>query len=269
MTTPWQSLYLSCVDRDAVVSALRDSLVALRYELYDPFGLIPGNAYPQTVRLFVAPPQADWVRVIGEPDARLLPDLSRLGLCLGLALDGSAARIAVYAHGEQADPQSALTAHLRPASTADDLRRALAESPAAGNEARERPAPDSLPLDALPEDVQAMAQGVDLRQAQKMFNRLSGQLLKKGDSAAARELLAGNAPDWDSPGGRQLAALMACLTAPENWREPDFTTLRDAYQLHARRRRSPSARLYPGDAEALAKVPDALEYVPVYGGLNP
>ena len=53
---------------------------------------------------------------------------------------------------------------------------------------------------------------------------------------------------------------------PSDWHAPDFTTLRDAYQVAERRQRRPNAGLYPGDAEALAAVPDALAYTPVYGG---
>ena len=34
---------------------------------------------------------------------------------------------------------------------------------------------------------------------------------------------------------------MGCLTVPNDWREPDFTTLRDAHQLHLRRQRRPNA----------------------------
>ena len=58
---------------------------------------------------------------------------------------------------------------------------------------------------------------------------------------------------------------MDCLNIPD-WRAPDFVTLRDAYALHKRRQRSPNATLYPGDAEALAAVPDALTYTPIYAG---
>ena len=61
---------------------------------------------------------------------------------------------------------------------------------------------------------------------------------------------------------------MDCLRIP-NWRDPDFVTLRDAYALHERRRRSPKATLYPGDAETLAAVPDALAYTPIYAGKAP
>jgi hypothetical protein len=59
---------------------------------------------------------------------------------------------------------------------------------------------------------------------------------------------------------------MNCLTIPLGWISPDFVALRDAYQLHERRRRNPNAMLYPGDAEAMAAVPNALDYAVVYAG---
>jgi hypothetical protein len=104
-----------------------------------------------------------------------------------------------------------------------------------------------------------------------MFNRLTGTLMKKvgGDSDRARALIAGEGtPDWNSNGGQRIQALLNSLTLPTGWREPDFVALRDAYALHERRRRNPNARLYPGDEATMAKVPDALKYLPVYGGRN-
>jgi hypothetical protein len=116
-----------------------------------------------------------------------------------------------------------------------------------------------------------LAGQVNPAQAQKLFSRLTGQVMKKaggGEEAdAARALVAGSGDiNWNSAAGRRIQALMACLTVPDNWREPDFISLRDAYQLHERRRRAPNARLYPGEAETMARVPDALNYTPVYGG---
>ncbi|MGB1286519.1 MAG: hypothetical protein ACPG7F_08305, partial [Aggregatilineales bacterium] len=74
--------------------------------------------------------------------------------------------------------------------------------------------------------------------------------------------------DWNSQGGQYIRALMACLTLPENWRTPDFTSLRIAYSLYKRRARRPNGMQLPGDVDAMAAVPDALDYVPVYGGKN-
>src|SRR5690606_4539745 len=158
--------------------------------------------------------------------------------------------------------------YLKSASSPDQLRDILAASYEKGQTAS---ASGGLPFDAMPDDVRALAGGVDQGAAEKMFNRLSGQLLKRvgGQADEARALMSGEgAPNWDSSGGNRIRALMNSLTLPGEWREPDFDTLRDAYALHERRRRLPNARLYPGDEAVMARVPDALRYTPVYGGRN-
>jgi hypothetical protein len=128
-----------------------------------------------------------------------------------------------------------------------------------------------IPVTVLSDEVRALANNVDPKQAQKLFDRLSGHLLKRAmgedQAGSARALIAGEPqPEWDSPGGQGIRALMDCLTIPTQWRVPDFTALRDAYPLHERRRRKPDARLYPGDAAIMNQAPDALAYTPIYGG---
>ncbi len=264
--TAWHSLYLRCADRDQVRIALEKALAALGYERYDPFGLMPGKAYPQTVRLFIAPVMAGWVRVLGEPDDRLLSPLSQIAPCLQVALDGINANIETYAEGQSADPKTALIPYLRDDCSPDQLHNALQETKTAAPSAEKS---TGLPLEALPEEVQTMAKGVSNRQAQRMFDRLSKQLLSKDtdQDEAARQLIHPEKPDWNSAGGRQISALMGCLTVPLTWRDPDFDTLRDAYPLHTRRQRNPKTLLLPGDAEIMAQVPDALDYHPVYAGM--
>lgn len=271
MSTPWISQYCRSDDATPIAERLREQLAALGYTLYNPFGAIPGKTYPQSVRLFVTPSVDGWVRLIGTPDVKVLPHLA--DFCLALALDENSAHIAVYSGGtEVSDKAAALAAFLRPGQTLDDLQSALnGDAKMAKISSLET---NALPMDALPDDVKAMAGGVNPAQAQKMFSRLTGDLMKKvtkdaSQADAARALVSGsNALDWNSAGGMQIRALAACLSLPNNWREPDFTALRDAYQLHERLRRNPNARQYPGDAETMAKVPDALDYVPVYGGMN-
>ncbi|MCA0456840.1 MAG: hypothetical protein LCI00_22910 [Chloroflexi bacterium] len=255
---------------DRVIDTLRRSLTDLGYTLYNPFGLIPGKAYARSVRLFVAPTRDGWVKIIGAPDEAQFPPLSADTSLLYTALDGTRADIRAYVNGSSVDLIPALTPFLRPSRTADDLQRALEatsnfiqdDSPSAG-----------LPFDALPDNVKVMAGNVNTGQAQKMFARLSGDLMKKvagGDQAdAARALVSGgDAPDWNSSGGARIQALMTVLTVPPDWREPDFDQLRDSYQLHERRRRNPNARVYPGDDAVMNAVPDALIYTPIYGGAN-
>ncbi len=271
--TSWHNLYLSCVNSDVVVPALEESLTSLGYELYNPFSIMPGISYPQAVRLFIAPYAAGWQRVVGAPDSRQLPALSRLGLCLYAALDGTEAKIEVYREGEEVEAESALVDYLRGGKSADDLARVFSESsfdlPPVGESVQTGKGIMAVPVDALPDDVREMAQQVDMKKADKMFKRLSGKLVgTSADADAAKAIIGASGQDWNSVGGQRIRALMACLSVPESWREPDFVTLREAYQLHIRRERRPDARLLPGDAEAMAAVPDALDYVPVYGGMN-
>ncbi len=181
--------------------------------------------------------------------------------------------IHVYTNGEAVPIENALVPYLHPNLTANDLHLAIHNTSNIIPMDKDK-AESGLPFNALPDDIKAMAGSVNTGQAQKMFARLSGDLIKKvrhdkGQADAARALIsASDAPDWNSSGGARIRAVMNCLTIPENWREPDFDSLRDAYALHERRRRNPNARTYPGDDAVMAKVPDALTYTPVYGGAN-
>lgn len=238
----WQSLYLSCVED--ITDTLHTLLNDQGYTLYDPFGLIPGPAYPHTVKLFIAPPRAGWTRLIADSvPPQISAGLSKLGLCIDARLDGETAQVTAYEHGQPVD-------HPCLQATPD------------GDPDSAQKGDDAFPLDMLPDDVQRMAENLNPRQVNKMFNRLMKRINRRvdGDPNAARDMLRRPAA-WDSPGGRQMMAVLACLQIPD-WREPDFVTLRDAYALHKRGAKT----LLPGDAEAMQAVPDALDYIPVYGG---
>jgi hypothetical protein len=271
MATTWNCLYLRSEDSKVVAQRLQDLLTGLGYTLYNPFGLIPGKAYPRSVRLFVAAAVDGWVKVIGTPDEAQLPTLSQNTLLIYAALNGAEADIWVYANGEGVAIESALLPYLRPNLTANDLQQALHST--SKIIPMDKPKP-GLPFNALPDDIKAMAGNVNAGQAQKMFAKMSGDFINKiskveGQADAARALISGgDAPDWNSSGGTRIQAMMNCLTVPNDWREPDFDSLRDAYQLHERRRRNPNARMYPGDDSVMAKVTDALTYTPVYGGAS-
>lgn len=267
MTISWDSLFFPSAESDAVAAALHQALSALGYTAFDPFTTVPGRSYPRAVRLFVSPQTSGWVRVIGAVDRRALAALPADFLCLELRLAGDNAHISVWAGGNEVDPIKALQPHAKPESSLSAVL--IDNTPQPGR----APIVSDTPLPALPADVRSLAEQVDLGQAQGMLSRFSSRLLKRAGAddsaeAAARTLVAEAAPNWNSPGGQRICALMSALTVPDGWREPDFVTLRDAYQLHLRRQRSPAARLYPGDAETLARVPDALVYTPVYAGLN-
>jgi len=267
----WKSLYLSCADdcetiTKDIAQTLRDTLHSFGYEDYDPFGGSPGKSYSQTVKLFIAPTQNGWIRLIGDVNEHLFEPLSRIGTCLYAALENDAAEIRVFIDSVEADVIEELTPHLTTDHPPETLRAALTgqlstnvDNTSVSGEA----AP--VPLEALPQNIQDMAQQLNSRQVGKLFNRFMKQVGKRvsGDQEAAAALL--QRVDWNSDGARQLEVLMRCLNIT-NWRLPDFVTVRDAYQLSRRRERFPNARVMPGNEETLQAVPDALTYVPIYVG---
>lgn len=273
--TAWSSLFIPSNTR-TVIQVLQESLTALDYELFNPFGMVPGKAYRHAIRLFVAPLQGDWVRVIGQLDRDQLPHISQIAPCLYLILNGENAEIDIYASGGTADT-GVFTGYLRAGCSFTDLTRAASGkvviNPASADDSV-LSEPDRLPIDYLPDDLQSLAGKVDLSKAQKLFDRFKNDLLRKGGQTddladAAHELIAAShPPQWDSEGGLRIRSLVECLTIPDGWRDPDFTTLRDAYQVHERRQRKPKSMLLPGDAELMVHVANALDYTPVYGGKN-
>jgi len=259
--TTWHSLYLRSDDPNAVAEHLRGVLTAFDYTLYDPFGTMPGAAYNQSVKLFVSPTDSGWVRVIGNVDSALLSQISEVALCLSAEFDDNSARVTVF---EQGNPVTidALTQFLRDGVTVEVLQRSLIQpttQPATNDK--------DFPMDVLPDDLKDAAKDLN----PKHINRMFGKLMKKvnrqlgGSTEGARELLKSDG-DWRSVGGQRLRAFMNGLTLPSHWHTPDFVALRDAYQLQRRKQRNPNAPDYPGDAEAMQAVSNALDYLPVYGG---
>lgn len=267
MPAVWNSLYCPSEATEPITAALRDSLTADGYTLYNPFSAFPGKSYAETIRLFVAPAAGGWTRVVGAAGEGQSLALSQIAPCLNVGLTDSEALIAAYENGATADLVTAFTPYLKAGRTADDLRAALETQLPPSIQIQQQAT--GLPFDALPDDVQALATNVDKGAAEKMFSRISGQLMRKvgGQADEARALMQNaDALDWNSPGGGRIQAVIDCLTIPANWHEPDFAALSDAYPLYERLRRNPNARAYPGDDQFMAKVPDALAYTPVYGG---
>lgn len=272
MTNRWQSLYSSSADTSHIVETLSASLHALGYTLYDPFTGALRPAYARTVKAFIAPPQSGWTRILLENPAppALLMALSHLGLALSVRLDESdtalTAALQAALNGAVVEAKTALLPHLRESVTEAMLAEALSGGSVIVNT---HPHPQAIPLDVLPEEMQAMAGDLNSKHIGKMFNKLMKGVSRRvsGDSDAALDLLRSGTAAWTSQQGQQIHALMRCLTIPDPyWRVPDFVTVRDAYQLHHRRQQHPTARLYPGDAETMNALPEALHYIPVYGG---
>jgi hypothetical protein len=262
----WQRLYLS-TNNERVTETLRGAVTDAGYTLYDPFAASPGKAYKTSLRFFVSPAHDGWVHVIpeGDVDDAFARALSTHGLCLSAILDENTDHLCTYQDGEVIDTADALLPHLREGYTAAQLRHALMHiTPTDDHSTRQD---KYIPTAALPDDVKQMASKLNPKHVNKMFDKLMKRVNKQfsGDADAAHELIAGDKPDWVSSGGQRIQEVMAYLDIHE-WYQPEFVALRDAYQLHLRKQRKPDAPLYPGDAEMMEAVPDALDYIPVYGG---
>jgi hypothetical protein len=266
----WQRLFIRLVgDPSALAGALIAAARDAGYTPYDPFGLMPGLSYPVAIRAFAAPaPLSGWHRLIASgdpmPSAVIASAAESLGAAaLHLALDAEGRAEIVWFNGES-PPELARIIDGDPLT----VERYAVSAPASASEAPIL----ALPIDALPEDVRsALVTGqIDGTQAEKLFAKMSGAVAGKvgggGDTEAAKKLLQTAQIDWDSPSGRRIRAAVGLFGLGDALSPPDFTALRDAYALHARKRRKPDAPLYPGDAEAMAAVPDALAYTPIFAG---
>ncbi len=262
----WHTCYVPMEDAAKVLAALRAALSARGYTPYDPF---PGGSgtpphLRQTVRLFVAPPRAGWVRVLGAVDEEALPDVQqRLGVPLLYAwLSAERGGWAIFADGERHESPEAFAPYLAGGHTLDELRAAFAHT-------AEVPSPTKT--ETLPPELQELAhkEGVDARQAEKLLGRLGHKLLGRfedADEAQAQAMLGGAPDPWQSAAGQRVQAVAALLRLPADWRAPDWQQVRDAYHVHRLRARHPRMAALPGDDEALAAVPNVADYTPLYMG---
>ena len=281
MSQSWHSLYIRTSSAQPVIDALRATLVAHDYTPYDPF---PGGTgtpprLNAMVRQFVAPPADGWVRVLGAPDAALLPELQQRvesPLLYGWLTESGGGFAMLDGSQQHTDP-AAFADFLQPDATLDDLRAAFEGAVDVRAVKADEPPMVVLGAEALPPELQAFAQqqGVDVEKADSLVERLGGKLLGRftgGDTDAekqqAYEMLAqsGGPNLWNSEHGQRVRAIAGVLDLPDNWQTPTWQQVRDAYQVFRLRRRSPRMMLMPGDKEAMAAVPDALDYTPVYMG---
>jgi hypothetical protein len=278
MSQNWYRLFVPLADTSLVAAALRSPLETQGYVPFDPF---PGGAgtppgLTAMVRLFVAPPQEGWVCVFGEYPVDLLPDFSRgvgVPVIYGWLTDENGG-FALFRDGARSDDPAAFEAYLRPGQPPDILPRAFAGQIKVEALTSDQPPVAVVGADALPPELQQLAldQGADPVKASKMFEKMSGKLFKRlgGPSAdeqkQAQAMFMGGQDVWNSLNGQRVRAIASVLNLPSNWRVPSLQTLRDAYQVHRLRQRSPRLSLMPGDKEAMAAVPNALDYTLVYLG---
>lgn len=268
MTAQWESLYVRTDNTTAVAEALIAALTSAGYQRFDPF---PGGAgtpmgITETIRLFAAPSVDGIVRVIGA----LPENVTLLLKYLRLWIVDDECGATAYRDGI-ADA-AAVAEYLKAGKTLDDLAKAE-QRPVLGvvNKASSS--------NLAPELAQfAESRGVNPQQADKLINRLTGQLFGKMDRQSSGEAgalkdqakaLLSQAPaevDWNSPQARKLSAMIEVLALPSNWRDPDFNSLREAYQVARRLVRNPKAMLLPDEKQALNKVAGAIEYQAIYMG---
>ena len=283
MSQDWYSLFVPDATPDEVASALESLLSGQGYHAYDPF---PGGTgtppnLREMVRLFVAPADQGWVRVVGQVDEALLRALSEsLGKPVICGwVDGSSGGFTVFREGERHDGPGALKPYLRGDQTGEVLQQAFTGNLPVPPVESSGPPVMVVGADAIPPDVQQLAaeKGVDTKQAGKLFEKLSSSLFGKLERDAqegsreeqeqARAILSGEARNaCNSLNGQRVRAIAGVLRLPDHWRTPEWQTLRDAYHVHRLRERNPRMPLLPGDEDALKAVPDALKYRPVYMG---
>jgi hypothetical protein len=261
----WHQFYVQTGDMASVESILAVTLEAHGYRRYDPFpggaGTLPG--LKTFVKHFVAPPEAGWVRVLGNPDPETLPALVAAlsaGRALLIAwLSDAEGELEAYRDGQSIT----LDSFLQPGKSMSHI-----------------PAPPESGIDeALPGELGQFARerNVNPNQASRIIGRLTAHLFGKmdresgGEAGAledqARAMLSGGGqPDWNTSAGRRLRALASLLTLPASWRDPDFEAVREAYQAARMLRKNPRAQLMPGEREALKRVPNADAYAAVYAG---
>ncbi|MCQ3931066.1 MAG: hypothetical protein DPW16_11460 [Chloroflexi bacterium] len=253
---------------------LKNSLQGLGYTFYDPFAGGTGTpvGLQQRVRCFIGSLEGGWARMIFAPN-EVWPDEVTRDILAGIPVIR-----AVYTSAEQyevgtvADGMGGLTAFLRPGLSETDLQQSAimtAVLPTAQTTA--------TTLTDLPPELQkyAQEQGVDAGQVDKLMQKMSKGVFKKMGNEQdaqkqAKSAIAGvpKQPEveWNSPAGQALQRVMACLTVPENWAQPDWKTLTGAYQAARQLQRDPKALMLPGDKQAMAALPNSLEFIPLYMG---
>jgi hypothetical protein len=277
MTTEFYLTLTRGAQPDAIAGALGEGLEALGYERYDPFpgGKGPARIWKDKVTAFIAPPREGWTCIAGRVPAEAIAKASAEldAPLLHLWLTGDMWGYLLFAGGDDLHDVEALADFVRPGRTLDDVQRALTGEL------------DGLPLDpaevedesALPGNVIALAadHDVDMEKAQQMIDkwnrRIFGRLGKKDKEAAgarteAEAMLQGEPSIWGTHCGKRLRAFAAALAMPAGWHQPAFEVIRDAYTVARRRQQNPNATLLPSDEQALARLPGAADYLPVYYG---
>ena len=248
----WSSIYLPINDENQVLRSLKAVYEFAGYKLYNPFpgGTGTPSGIQDRVRLFVAPAESGWIRIIGEADSNHLPALAtELKTALLYAWIGtSESSIEVFGSGE-------LKQFLREGKSEADLNPPQIASGKQGTS--DQP--------GILSDL-AGEYGVDSKKADKLFQKTTKSILRKFQNEDAQAAMASmqSAFSWSSPPAQRLGQMMDALIIPANWREPDFRDLSTAYQIACLLDIDENAPLLPGDEAILDKVEYPLDYELAY-----
>jgi hypothetical protein len=254
----WNSVYVPTDDEDKVTAALKKVYEEAGYAAFNPFpgGTGTPKGISERVRLFVAPGESNWARIIGAPDVDLLKNLS----------DGLKSPLVYVWIGEENSGVEVIGAgewsqFLREGRSSTEIETAMN----AQYTASDSPTGEVARL--------AGEYGVDAGQADKMFQKAAKTVFKKldkrteGEAAsmqdAAKKSL-DNPFSWGLPSAQRVTAIMECLSIPQTWREPSFGDLAAAYQIACLLDINEDAPLLPGDEAILDRVEYPLDYTPAY-----
>lgn len=246
----WDQLCLQGASASEVAEQVRATLLAHGYAPYDPFHGGSGTPprFKQFVRLFVLPPQAGWIRILGAQDPALLPELVR-------TLSADRLLIHAWFTAQEGGLEAYREGKVDPTLLA----------PYMGEAVRSESAPHSS---TLPSEVAKLAQerGVNPQQAEKLIGRFARNIFGKQAGSVQQEAAQLFKSAWESPGAQRLLTLIARVRLPFDLRTPDFETLREAYQATRLLGRRPNATLLDSERAALSAIPYASEAIPVYVG---
>lgn len=253
-------------NRDAFTELFKQELQANTYQLYDPFGVLPGKTYRNTVKLFIAPPHSnDWLSLISEQElSAWLPALGTNGIAL--MIKAQAVQVQFYREGYACSPADFVK--MFPVETS--LEQVLEQYEVVQHPTIDpTPPPTVVPLTLLPSDVQAMAGNLSNQQINTLFEKLTRQLPQEGVVAEAQQFVHEQVTlNWTSPYGKSVRRLMSTLGTPDASILPPFTTIRDVYHVHRQLQRRPYRTLLPGEDNLRQLIPNALDYQPIYAGRN-
>lgn len=264
----WQRFFIPNTTPETVLTHFRDTLIADGFKTYDPFAGGTGSpvGVKTRLRLFIAPAESTWVKVLMSPEDQLesayLSQIAAHIPILHLTVsDDKTWGIHLYEGTTVSSNPTALTPYLKPDSSPDDLKNAWEGTLSTQEKA--------VATD-LPHDVEAYArqQGVNPQIANSMFKRMSKRVNKKlekqgGSDPNAQAALAGNPTvNWQSEAGRRLSAVVHCLTVPTTWRTPEWQPLTDAYQIA--RQKARGGLLLAGEDKILQNFQGVLDYTLLY-----